>query len=339
MATDLIVQPSSPGALVGWSGAAQRGLEARQERERIIKDLLKPDLDFGTIPGTDKPTLYKPGAEKINDSLNLYPDYEPITVIEQWDVPITETSFPVFFYRYRCVLKQRGTDVVIATGIGSCNSLEARYRWRSGKRKCPKCGVDAIIKGKEEYGGGWLCFKKKNGCDAKFDDDDASITSQAVGRIHNDDIHSQVNAIDKVSQKRALVAADLNLGFSEHFTQDLEDGGDHGEERPQKRAAPKKEAQAKPKMYERRDEATPNTYVIPFGKHKGSAITDKSVPTGYLQWIIERAKETLADESATDDKKKLAAKNLDIFGAEIARREVTPNPEAEAPQDEEDIPH
>jgi hypothetical protein len=33
---------------------------------------------------------------------------------------------------------------------------------------CPKCGAAAIIKGKAEYGGGWVCFKKKGGCGAKF---------------------------------------------------------------------------------------------------------------------------------------------------------------------------
>lgn len=35
---------------------------------------------------------------------------------------------------------------------------------------CPVCGVAAIIKGREEYGGGWLCFKKKGGCGAKWPD-------------------------------------------------------------------------------------------------------------------------------------------------------------------------
>ncbi len=53
-------------------------------------------------------------------------------------------------------------------------------------RKCPQCGKEAIIKGKEEYGGGWLCFKKKGGCGAKFDDADTKITSQSVGRVAND---------------------------------------------------------------------------------------------------------------------------------------------------------
>jgi hypothetical protein len=35
---------------------------------------------------------------------------------------------------------------------------------------CPTCGKPSMIKGKAEYGGGWLCFKKKGGCGAKFTD-------------------------------------------------------------------------------------------------------------------------------------------------------------------------
>lgn len=33
---------------------------------------------------------------------------------------------------------------------------------------CPACGKDAIIKGKAEWGGGWVCFKKKGGCGLKW---------------------------------------------------------------------------------------------------------------------------------------------------------------------------
>lgn len=34
---------------------------------------------------------------------------------------------------------------------------------------CPECKkTDAVIKGKAEYGGGYLCFKKKGGCGAKW---------------------------------------------------------------------------------------------------------------------------------------------------------------------------
>lgn len=36
---------------------------------------------------------------------------------------------------------------------------------------CPECGKsNAVIKGKEEYGGGWLCFKKRGGCGFTWQD-------------------------------------------------------------------------------------------------------------------------------------------------------------------------
>lgn len=47
---------------------------------------------------------------------------------------------------------------------------------------CPKCGkVKPVIKGKEEYGGGWVCFKKKGGCGATWQDEtDAPYTPPAA---------------------------------------------------------------------------------------------------------------------------------------------------------------
>jgi hypothetical protein len=43
---------------------------------------------------------------------------------------------------------------------------------KGGKKflTCPKCGVDAVIKGKEEYGGGYVCWTKQQGCNEKFTD-------------------------------------------------------------------------------------------------------------------------------------------------------------------------
>lgn len=204
--------------IASWDGAADRGLQARREREEVIKKLLTPDVDFGVVPGTKEPTLLQPGAQKIADALNLYPDFERVSAVEDWDKPL-------FSYTYRCRLRQRGTEIVISSGIGTCNSMEAKYRWRMASRVCPSCGKETIIKGKAEYGGGWLCYKNKGGCGAKFPDKDSAIEGQEVGRVQNDDIYSQVNTLDKMAQKRAMVAAALNLGFSEHFTQDMEDRG------------------------------------------------------------------------------------------------------------------
>ena len=213
--TEIVASPSQ--AIESWTGAAARGLEARREREAIIKSVLRKDSDFGVIPGVGgKPTLLKPGAEKIVDSLNLWPDYEIIDACRDWEKPF-------FNFDVRCTLRNRGSNLPMATGLGSCNSMESKYRWRETQRKCPQCGAAAIIKGKAEYGGGHLCFKKRGGCGAKWPDGAVEIESQKTERVENDDIYTQVNTIEKMSCKRALVAATLNLGFSDHFTQDLED--------------------------------------------------------------------------------------------------------------------
>jgi len=52
---------------------------------------------------------------------------------------------------------------------------------RGQMKVCPECGSQSVIKGKAEYGGGWLCWAKKGGCGAKFDDDDQRITGDANG--------------------------------------------------------------------------------------------------------------------------------------------------------------
>jgi hypothetical protein len=33
---------------------------------------------------------------------------------------------------------------------------------------CPKCGVDAIRRGRDDWGGGWYCWRKAGGCGAKW---------------------------------------------------------------------------------------------------------------------------------------------------------------------------
>lgn len=48
-------------------------------------------------------------------------------------------------------------------------------------QNCPQCGKSrAVIKGKPEYGGGWLCFKKKGGCGATWQDDAEPYTPPAA---------------------------------------------------------------------------------------------------------------------------------------------------------------
>ena len=187
----------------------------------FVSRVLRRDVDYGVIPGTEKFTLLKPGAEKLTTFFGLSTRFQVIERIEDW-TGANHDGEPFFYYLYRCQL-YRG-DLLVAEADASCNSRETKYRYREAQRICPACSQAAIIKGREEYGGGWLCFKKKGGCGAKFPTGDATIESQQTGRIFNPDIADQVNTIQKMSQKRALVAATLlAVNASEFFTQDVED--------------------------------------------------------------------------------------------------------------------
>lgn len=196
-------------------------LQRRDMLVQFVKRIMEKDTDFGVIPGSTKPTLLKPGAEKLCNFFGLAPEFEVVAKAEDWGSPSSE---PLFSYTYRCRLIKNGQ--VVGSGDGHCNSRETKYRYRQTQRLCPKCGKDAIIKGKAEYGGGWICFEKKGGCKAKFKDGDKSIEDQQVGRTLNADVADLVNTIVKMAQKRALVAAVLvTTSASEFYTQDIEEGG------------------------------------------------------------------------------------------------------------------
>src|SRR2546423_5330077 len=200
-------------------------IESAVERYNAVTEfvsrVLRRDVDYGVIPGTEKHTLLKPGAEKLTTFFGLSTRFQLLERIEDWTGD-SHGGEPFFYYLYRCQL-MRG-DVLIAEGDASCNSRETKYRWREAQRACPACGQAAIVKGREEYGGGWLCFKKRGGCGAKYADGDATIEGQQTGRIFNPDICDQVNTIQKMAQKRSLVGAGLlAVNASEFFTQDVED--------------------------------------------------------------------------------------------------------------------
>lgn len=184
--------------------------------DEFYRGVMHEGTDYGVIPGTQKPTLYQPGAQLLDGIFGLAPTFEELpTSIRDWDRGI-------FAIDARCRLVDKRSGTVVAEGIGHCNSKEDRYRWRSGGRSCPSCGAAAIIKSK--FGApGWLCWDKRDGCGARFEPGDARIEGEA-DRQENDDPYSLVNTLVKMAQKRAHIAATLNAtGASRIFTQDVED--------------------------------------------------------------------------------------------------------------------
>lgn len=205
-----------------------------KEFQEFVKGYMVEGEDYGKIPGVSKPSLFKPGAEKLCELYGLadtYPE-EKTRRIENWETGL-------FFYEFTCVLTKKGTSVVIGEGKGSCNSYESRYRFRDATRKCPQCGKDTIIKGKQEYGGGWLCWGKKGGCGKKFADGDQSIEGQDIGKVQNENLTDVMNTVLKMAKKRAKIDAVIGATRSSGiFTQDVEDQGAAAAS-PEESAAPK----------------------------------------------------------------------------------------------------
>jgi len=201
--------------------SVEQALSRYRQFNSFVSQVLVENRDFGKVPGTDKNTLLKPGAEKIKTFFGFANVFQDIATIEDWSGKEHDGE-PFFYYRQKCVLSRNGVQV--AEADGSCNSREVKYRYRQGERTCPKCHKNTIVKGKEEYGGGWLCFAKKGGCGAKYKDGDQAIEGQQVGRVLNPDIADVANTVLKQAQKRALVAAVLiGANASDYFTQDVED--------------------------------------------------------------------------------------------------------------------
>lgn len=184
------------------------------------------DGDYGTIPGTQKPTLFKPGAEKLCEVYGLAPDPVILKEIEDYERGL-------FDYTIKCNLTSRRDGSFVGSGLGSCSSYESKYRWRTAQRKCPSCGQEAIIKGSEQYGGGWVCWAKKGGCGSKFLDGDKRITDQVGGKVTNPDMADVKNTVLKMAKKRALIDVVLSVTRSSgRFAQDLDDMAEPGSAEP-----------------------------------------------------------------------------------------------------------
>lgn len=243
----IVVQ--QPGFLAPVVGV-QQALEAYQAKKDLIDGIMKKDVDFGTIPGSAKPSLLKAGAEKATSFFGLHPVFADAEVVNDWTGQ-DHGGEPFFYYRRTCNL-YRG-DVLVASVDGSCNSWEKKYRYRWVDESNVPANVDksklktqggkisefSFALDKAETSGKygkpveyWERFKTAvaNGTARKFMRKTSKGESEAWeidGTLYclpNEDPSDIVNTVLKMADKRALVAATLiATGLSEYFTQDIED--------------------------------------------------------------------------------------------------------------------
>lgn len=89
----------------------------------FIKKYMKKDEDYGEIPGISKPTLLKPGAEKLCDVYGFSKLVEVKNRIEDWEKGL-------FHYEVEVTLLNKKNNLVESQGVGSCNSKERKYRYQ-----------------------------------------------------------------------------------------------------------------------------------------------------------------------------------------------------------------
>ncbi len=227
---------------------------ARKRRDfmlEVTRDLMIKDVDYGIIPGTAKPCLLKPGAERLCSFFGFTPEFISDNLIEDW-TGAEHGGEPLFHYRYKCRISKNG--IIFGEGLGSCSTWESkyRYRWvsladipdglnpkdlkkRDGSIVEPEFAISkAETSGKygkpAEY---WQAFKDaiENGTAVKTTREKkggGTMPAWQIGatifRCPNPDIIDQVNTALKMAVKRAFIAAVLiATNASEFYTQDLED--------------------------------------------------------------------------------------------------------------------
>ena len=198
MAKELAVREPQPGLPAELE--VNQVLAQVKKIQIVMNKLMKENVHYGVIPGTPRPTLYKPGAEKLLLMFRLDPEYEEL------DGTIEEAGY--IHIKMRCTLFHIPTGNRMGSGMGSCNSREVKYRYRWTPGEKPDEVTEKRLKA--EGIGKW----KK--------DDEAKW--HWLNRVDNEEPADLHNTIFKMACKRALIAAVLNVtAASDIFHQDLED--------------------------------------------------------------------------------------------------------------------
>lgn len=161
--------------------------------QEVMRGIMKQDTHYGKIPGTPKPTLYKPGAEVLCVTFRIAQEYR----IEDLSDPYTAR------YRVTCVGRHQVTGITLGEGVGECSSAEEKYKWRAAV-----CAEEFDLTPESMRR---LKFAKWNG----------NVEKKTQVRTEAADL---ANTVLKMACKRAMIAMTLNVtAASDIFTQDIED--------------------------------------------------------------------------------------------------------------------
>lgn len=175
--------------------------------QEIMGQAMKKDTHYGVIPGTDKPSLYQPGAQKLALTFRLGFRNR----VDAVDLQDGHRE-----YRSRTTVFHIPSSVELGEVQATCSTMESkyRYRWENTGREVPKEYWDtrdtSLIGGE-----GFVPRKTRQGDRQAW---------MVFHRVEHDNPADYYNTCEKMSQKRSEVKGVLNItAASDIFTQDTED--------------------------------------------------------------------------------------------------------------------
>lgn len=168
--------------------------------QRVMTAVMKDGTHYGTIPGTNQPSLYKSGSEALLSAFKI--SVEP-------EVSESRTADGHIAYTVRCIGRHMATGIVVGVGIGECSTAEEKYQWRG-----------AVCQ--EEYDETLESHRRKKWLKGRWEGGQQG-PARAVLQVRTNPA-DLANTVLKMAKKRAQIDLTLTaLSASDIFTQDLED--------------------------------------------------------------------------------------------------------------------
>jgi hypothetical protein len=196
---EIIEMPQrAPAALVGTNRmSAAEVVQHAVSVQEVMRAVMKENVHYGKIPGTPKPTLYKPGAEVLCMAFRIADDYE---------IEDLSTSDQIR-YRVKCIGRHQTSDIKLGSGMGEASTGEEKYKWRAAV--CDEeFEVTPVTMRRVKFG-----KKSRN--------DGGGFYKANQVRTEPSDL---ANTVLKMACKRAKIAMVLNVtSASDIFSQDLDE--------------------------------------------------------------------------------------------------------------------
>lgn len=183
--------------------AVNQQLQSINQFQTIVKQTLQKDQDYGVIPGTNKPTLLKPGAEKLLMILGMTSEYEIIEKVMDYDEGF-------FSYTVKSMLYKDGQ--LITEGFGSANTRETRYRQNNYDSNNKKSWDGTSYQDPYTLNNTVLKMAKKR---AQVD---ATLTVASLSNVFTQDIEDLGNLAqrEQTETMNSGDAADRKITFGKH---------------------------------------------------------------------------------------------------------------------------